>query len=208
MNRFLNSDQNTADFPSQTVVTTIVDTTATTDALALRATALEGRTGVLETDVDAIPRALEVRLNVMDSYVSNLLEQIRILQDTSYSIGFNAYTEAARRKIAADMPYPSYVQITTISDTQSASIQVLNATGALVSTAVNNDVWQIVPTGGNSVSITSSHGVSLSQKYGLQNLELLSTDGATFHIGTQPGPTMYSGSFIQPAASPGSVETV
>ena len=193
MNRFLSSQlSNTLD------VRTVVNTSATTDALTQQADALE-----VQAD------ALEVRADATDVYVANLLESIRILQDVSYTNSFNAYTTIAQRRIATDMPYPAYVQIKTISDLQSTSTYVLNASGDLVSTGVNDDVWQIISTGSSTIVISSSSGVSLTQKYGLQNLQLLSTDGGeTFHIGTQPGPAVYSGSFLQPTTSPGGVETV
>ena len=90
MNRFLSQDDsnNSGDLSVRTVT---VDTSAVTDALTLRA-------DTLETSAAA------------------LLEYIRILEDVSYTnTAFNAYTEAARRKIASDMPYPSYVQISTTS---------------------------------------------------------------------------------------------
>ena len=75
----------------------------------------------------------------------------------------------------------------------------MNASGNLVSTAATDDVWQIVPVGGSGISISSSSGVDLTQKFGLQNLQIMSTDGgSSFHIGTQPGPAVYSGSFLQP----------
>jgi len=180
MNRFLSQDDsnNSNDLNVRTVT---VDTSAVTDALTLRADALETSTAAL-------------------------LEYIRILQDVSYTnIAFNAYTESARRAI----PNSSYVQISTIDASSSSggvtsttSTRILNASGDLVASAVAtvNDVWQIVPTGGRDITIASPYGgVDLAQKYGRPYFDILSTDGGvTFHIG-QPGPTslgVWSGSFL------------
>ena len=90
MNRFLSSQlSNTGS--NLDVRTVTVDTSAATDALTQRTDALE-------------------------AYTADLLESIRILEDVSYTNpAFNAYTEAARRTISSDMPYPSYVQISTAS---------------------------------------------------------------------------------------------
>ena len=84
MNRFLSQDDsnNSGDLSVRSVT---IDTSAVTDELI-------ERTETLETDASA------------------LLAYIRILEDVSYTnTAFNAYTEAARRKIASTMPYPQYV---------------------------------------------------------------------------------------------------
>ena len=173
MNRFLSQDDsnNTGDLSVRTVT---VDTSAVTDALTLRADALETSTAAL-------------------------LEYIRILQDVSYTLGFNAYTEAARRKIASVMPYPSYVQISTVTLNGVSPTRVLNSSGVLVlpTAATADDVWQLVPTGGRNITISSSSGVDLAQNNGRASLDLISTDGGlTFHIG-EPGTTeVYGGDFL------------
>ena len=173
MNRFLSQDDsnNSNDLNVRTVT---VDTSAVTDALTLRADALETSTAAL-------------------------LEYIRILQDVSYTIGFNAYTEAARRKIASAMPYPSYVQISTVPLNGVSPSRILNASGVLVSvaSATTHDVWQIVPTGGRNITISSSSGVDLAQNNGRASLDIISSDGGlTFHIGEPGTNEVYTGNFL------------
>jgi hypothetical protein len=168
MNRFLSEVSN--DGSDDLSVRVTVDTTAVTDALTLRADALEASTAAL-------------------------LERIRILDDVSYSFGYNAYTEAARRKIASDMPYPSYVQISTVTLNGVSPTRVLNSSGVLVlpADATVDDVWQIVPTGGRNITISSS-SVDLAQYNGRASLDIISTDGGlTFHIGEPGTAEVYGG---------------
>ena len=119
MNHFLVYDSDVSSYRQTGILTTGgvgsrrgVDVQTAVDISALGERILSLETADTSTATDEL---LE-RADALEAYTTILLERIRILQDVSYTNpAYNANTKAAQRRIAIEMPYPSYMQISTVS---------------------------------------------------------------------------------------------